>query len=121
MTTRTDGGAIFERVYAWVLQIPPGRVMTYGQISRLLRERLSARAVGWALRACPHDDRRIPWHRVVNAQGGISTDRLLTHAPGLQQALLEAEGIVFNDRGRLELGRYQWLPENPDDKDGEAG
>ncbi|HNB74093.1 MAG TPA: MGMT family protein, partial [Acidobacteriota bacterium] len=45
----TTGDGVFELVYAWVVQIPSGRVMTYGQISRLIDERLSAVGVGWAL------------------------------------------------------------------------
>src|SRR2546422_8751679 len=88
--------SVFEQVYWWVLQIPRGKVMTYGQISRLMDERLSAQAVGWALHATPDDGRKIPWHRVINSRGGISTSRGLNHPPGLQRGLLEAEDVVFD-------------------------
>jgi methylated-DNA-protein-cysteine methyltransferase-like protein len=81
--------------------------MTYGQVARLLLDRLSARAVGWALHGCPPD---VPWQRVVNRCGGISTDRLPDIPPGLQRALLEAEGVRFREDGRLDLGRYRWQP-----------
>jgi methylated-DNA-protein-cysteine methyltransferase-like protein len=92
----------FSRVHALVRRIPRGRVATYGQLSQLLDGRLSALAVGWAMRAAPDD---VPWHRVVNARGTMSTDG---SSPGLQRALLEAEGVRFDARGVLDLPRYQW-------------
>lgn len=98
---------VFEAVYELVRAIPPGRVMTYGQISGLLGSRISPVAVGWALHGCPED---VPWHRVVNASGGFSTDRLPDLPPGLQRALLEAEGVEIRLNGTLDLGRYRWNP-----------
>jgi methylated-DNA-protein-cysteine methyltransferase related protein len=95
------------RVYAWVRRIPRGRVMTYGQISALLRHRISARAVGWAMHASP---KGVPWHRVVNASGGCSTDRLFDFPAGFQRHLLEKEGVVFSKAGNLDLKRYRWTP-----------
>jgi len=101
---------IFEKIYRLVLKIPKGRVMTYGQIARLLEDRYSPRLVGWAMHSTPHDSRNIPWHRVINSRGGISTDRVIPYAPGLQQSLLEAEGVAFDDHGHCDLGTYQWSP-----------
>ena len=66
---------VFEKIYRLVLRIPPGRVMTYGQIARLLEERYSPRLVGWAMHATPHDERNIPWHRVINFRGRNGRDR----------------------------------------------
>jgi methylated-DNA-protein-cysteine methyltransferase-like protein len=88
-----------------VKRIPRGRVATYGQLSRLIDGRLTPVGVGWAVRAAPAD--AIPWHRVVNGRGGISTD---DQHPGLQRAMLEAEGVVFDRDGRLDLERYAWRP-----------
>lgn len=80
--------------------------MTYGQIALLLPP-LSARAVGWAMNSCPEG---VPWHRVVNSQGRCSTDRL-PHVPtGLQQSLLEREGVEFSSSGVLDLRVYRWFP-----------
>jgi methylated-DNA-protein-cysteine methyltransferase-like protein len=101
---------VFERIYRLVLRIPRGRVMTYGQIARLLEGRYSPRLVGWAMHATPHDGRNIPWHRVINSKGGISTGKVILHEPQMQQYLLEAEGVVFNERGCCDLGAYQWSP-----------
>jgi methylated-DNA-protein-cysteine methyltransferase-like protein len=84
--------------------------MTYGQIASLLAQRLSPRAVGWAMYGCPED---VPWQRVVNASGGCSTERRPDVPPGLQRALLEAEGVEFRDNGTLDLERYRWPPDRP--------
>ena len=97
--------SFFEQVYRVVGCIPPGRVATYGQIARILDMPRAARTVGWALRALPegHD---VPWQRVINAQGAISS----RGSPGaaVQQALLEDEGIVFDAQGRVDLNEYGW-------------
>ena len=100
----------FEKIYRIVLKIPRGRVMTYGQIARLLDDRYSPRLVGWAMHATPQDGRDIPWHRVINSKGGISTWRVIIQEPQLQRYLLEAEGVAFDDRGNCDLSRYQWSP-----------
>ena len=101
---------VFEEIYRLVLRIPHGRVMTYGQIARLLDDRYSPRLVGWAMHATPQDDRNIPWHRVINSRGAISTGRVILHEPERQRWMLEAEGVVFNDRGCCDLSVYQWSP-----------
>ena len=96
----------FEEVYAVVRKIPRGRVMNYGQIAKLIRHPLSARAVGWAMQQCPQG---LPWHRVVNASGGISTENM-TDPPGLQRLLLEGEGVSFDGAGKLSMTRYRFSP-----------
>lgn len=95
----------FERVWAIVKRIPRGRVATYGQISQMIDGRLTPVGVGWAVRAA--GEGTIPWHRVVNAKGGISTDG---EHPGLQRTLLEAEGIPFSKDGCVDLTRMGWRP-----------
>jgi methylated-DNA-protein-cysteine methyltransferase-like protein len=59
--------------------------------------------VGRALKGCPSD---LPWHRVVNAQGGISARRRVSSML-TQRILLEHEGIAFR-RGRVVLGAHGW-------------
>jgi len=97
----------FRAVHDLVRRIPRGRVMTYGQISTHLASRLSPAAVGWAMAGAPED---VPWHRVVNASGGCSTERRPDMPPGLQQALLEREGVRFRDDATLDIERYRWEP-----------
>ena len=101
---------VFEKIYRLVLRIPRGKVMTYGQIAKLLEERYSPRLVGWAMHATPHDERNIPWHRVINSQGAVSTGRVILHEPELQRLMLEAEDVVFDQRGHCDLSVYQWSP-----------
>src|SRR5260370_6604808 len=101
---------VFERVYRLVLKIPAGRVMTYGQIARLLEDRYSPRLVGWAMHATPDDGRNIPWHRVINSRGGTSTGKINLAEPDRQQWMLEAEGVVFDERGCCDPNVYQWSP-----------
>jgi methylated-DNA-protein-cysteine methyltransferase-like protein len=84
--------------------------MTYGQIARVMDDRYSPRLVGWAMHATPRDGREIPWHRVINSRGTVSTGRIILDQPDLQRLLLEAEGITFDDKGRCDLDRYQWSP-----------
>ena len=102
-----DHPGAYAEVYALVRRIPRGRVMTYGQIATLIENRLSPRAVGWAMHGCPDG---VPWQRVVNASGGCSTDRLPDIPLGLQRALLETEGVEFASNGTLDLERYRWTP-----------
>lgn len=109
---------VYEEIYKIVQQIPRGRVLTYGIISQMIGGRMSAQGVGWALQALgkskrkdadkTYDSDTVPWQRVVNAQGGISTHKVSTVAPGMQQHLLEGEGIIFNDECKLDLKKYFW-------------
>jgi len=97
---------LFDKVYWIVQRIPAGRVATYGQIARLLGIPRGARTVGWALHSLP-DDVEVPWQRVINAQGHVSTGWGGDESTG-QRALLEAEGIVFGQDGRVDLKVYGW-------------
>ncbi len=94
----------FPRVYELVRCVPEGRVVTYGQLAAALGDPRQARVVGWAMRVCPHG---VPWHRVVNSRGGLST---CAHDGGraLQRAMLEDEGVQFDEDGRVDLGICGW-------------
>jgi methylated-DNA-protein-cysteine methyltransferase-like protein len=95
----------FQRVWALVKRIPRGRVATYGMLSELIERRLTPLGVGWAIRAAPED--ALPWHRVVSSRGTVSTEK---EHPGLQRAMLEAEGVRFDARGVIDLERFGWRP-----------
>ncbi|MDP6977373.1 MAG: MGMT family protein [Myxococcota bacterium] len=96
----------YRRIYAVVRRIPRGKVATYGQVAELAELRGHARQVGYALHATP-DDVEIPWQRVINAKGEVST-RVDPMMEGLQRSLLEAEGVVFDRHGRVDLDRFRW-------------
>jgi methylated-DNA-protein-cysteine methyltransferase related protein len=96
-------------VYALVKKIPKGKVATYGQLAKLLGLPRHARHVGNALANTP-EEIKIPWQRVVNAEGRISL-RLKNWQSGaddLQRILLEAEGVVFDSTGKIDLRRFGW-------------
>lgn len=97
----TENDTFATRVYAVVAQIPYGRVVSYGQIARMLGAPQSARQVGWAMRRCPDE---LPWQRVVRADGSVAGGG---HA-ALRRALLEGEGIVFDPSGRVDMERHRW-------------
>ncbi len=94
-----------------VRRIPRGRVATYGQIAELAGLEGHARQVGYALHALPSGS-NVPWHRVINARGEISP-RTSGDSHELQRLLLEAEGIVIDTRGRLDLKRFRWQTRTP--------
>ncbi len=98
--------ALYQRIYAVVRRIPRGRVATYGQVAELAGAEGHARQVGYALHAMPPAS-GLPWHRVINARGEISA-RSGSDWGELQRLLLEEEGIEFNLRGRVDLGRFRW-------------
>lgn len=102
-----SGPGTHERILRVVRRIPRGRVVTYGQVAELAGLPRQARLVGYALAACR--DRRVPWQRVINARGEVSA-RAVSGNEDLQRALLEAEGVELDARGRIDLQRYRWSP-----------
>lgn len=88
------------KVVQIIRSIPPGRVMTYGQVARLAGNPRAARQVARILHSLSRTE-QLPWHRVLNAKGEISLEG------EEQQLALEAEGGVFDRAGKLSLSRYQ--------------
>jgi methylated-DNA-protein-cysteine methyltransferase-like protein len=104
---REDPGIepVYERIYRVVRQIPRGKVATYGQVAKIV-DRCTARMVGYAMAAlCGRTD--VPWQRVINSKGGIST-RSRGDGALRQRKLLEREGIHFDSRGRVNLRKVGW-------------
>ena len=101
-----------NHVWEIVRQIPPGRVATYGQIAALVPSipglspqslrAFGPRWVGAAMAACPEN---VPWHRVINSQGKIS---IRGGGENIQRKLLEAEGVEFDSRDRVNLKIFSW-------------
>ena len=98
----------YDRVYAFVEQVPAGRVVTYGQVALELGSPAAARAVGYALHFLPPNS-GVPWWRVVNVRGAISLKGRGPEAD-IQRQLLEADGVTFDTTGRMDLHRYRWWP-----------
>lgn len=95
----------FEQVYQLVARIPEGKVATYGQIAVLLGCPRASRVVGWAMRSAP-SERKLPCHRVVYQSGALAHPDVF--GPGVQRALLEAEGVTFHPDGRIEMEKHGW-------------
>ena len=93
-----------DNVYKIVKLIPAGKVMTYGQVAERLGNKNLARTVGNILHDNP-DPANIPCHRVVNAKGKVAEHYAFGGADA-QRAKLEAEGIVFEQNGRIDLKKY---------------
>ena len=108
----------YANVWQLVRQVPHGRLTTYGQIAKMIAppegitaeeyKTYGSRWVGNAMRACPPD---VPWQRVINAQGKVSARSSTKHV-NLQQQILEREGIVFSESGKVDFARVRW--EGPD-------
>ena len=96
-----------QRVIALIKKIPEGKVATYGQLAGLAGSPRAARQVVRTLHSSSEKE-GLPWHRVINSQGRISLK------PGsgyeLQRALLEAEGVTFDQSGTIDLEKYLWSP-----------
>jgi len=102
---RDAGEGLHQRIYDFVRRVPPGRVVTYGQVAAVVGG-CTARIVGYAMAAVPFWE-EVPWQRVINSRGEVSARR---HGDGelAQRELLEAEGVLFDARGRIDLARYRW-------------
>jgi len=95
----------YRRIAAVILQIPRGKVMTYGQVAEDAGLGRAARLVGYALHAI---GRRVPWQRVLGKRGGhLAQVSIKDPVFGTEQRLkLEAEGVVFTRSGGVDLSVY---------------
>jgi methylated-DNA-protein-cysteine methyltransferase-like protein len=99
----------FEKVYQVVIQIPYGRVTSYGAIARYLGTGGSARMVGWAMNASHNNPEQLPAHRVVN-RNGLLTGKHHFGGAELMQQLLESEGVVIIDSQIVNFDSCFWDP-----------
>ncbi len=93
-----------EKVYALAQKIPIGKVITYGQLATRAGNPKATRAVG-ILMKCNPDNKLIPCHRVVAANG-----ELTGYAFGgktIKKKKLQKEGVIFVG-GRVVLAVSGW-------------
>lgn len=93
----------FERVYDIVRKIPEGKVMTYGQIAKILGTK-DVRKIGFALHANKNSS-DVPCHRVVNKDGRLAPGYAFG-GPNEQKMRLMAEGIKFTSNSNVDLTKY---------------
>ncbi|MFC3041153.1 MGMT family protein [Virgibacillus xinjiangensis] len=98
-----------------IQQIPPGKVMSYGQIAKVAGSPRAARQVVRILHSmsAKYD---LPWHRVINAKGQVAMRE--ENAFEQQKFLLEEEGVEVTAGGVIDLDEYQFHIENciPDEE-----
>ncbi|MGG0643941.1 MGMT family protein [Sporosarcina gallistercoris] len=98
-----------------IQSIPPGYVMTYGQVAAAAGNRRAARQVVRVLHSMSASH-HLPWHRIINAKGGISTPVDAEEKGNRQRQLLEAEGVSFLPDGTIDLTVYRWLGFNGEEE-----
>ena len=98
--------SIYKQIHEIIRLIPSGKVATYAQISEIVGG-CTARMVGYAASSI-HLDSDIPWQRVINFKGRISLRSCGSGGELVQQKLLEAEGVKFDQSGRIDLEQYRW-------------
>lgn len=96
-----------NKVYELVARIPVGRVMTYGQIAAYCGAAWAAWEVGQIAHSGPSD---LPWHRVVNKQGGLAAG-WPNGGQSAHAAHLRAEGISVSDDYKIEIDTLLWRPD----------
>ena len=94
-------GKLYEDVYKVIEKIPPGKVVSYGQIAWMIGRPRAARVVGQALAHCPE---HLPWHRVVRSDGSIAVRSF----PEVWVMLLTSEGVTFLPDGRVDMRKHNW-------------
>ena len=101
----TEGNDAISRMCRVLADIPRGRVITYGDLAEMAGYPRAARLAGQTLRKLPRGT-KLPWHRVINAQGRISLPE-----PAAQRQIerLEKEGITLLN-GRIDLRKFRWHP-----------
>jgi len=95
-----------EHIIHLIKSIPYGRVTTYGALAFMAGNKGASLHVVRVLNSCSEKD-NLPWYRVVNSKGTIS---LTGEGADLQRKLLEEEGVVFDDKGRIDFSMYLWRP-----------
>ncbi len=97
---------LMARVFALVEACPAGRVTTYGWLAKAVGYPRGARMIGWIMNESRPG---VPAQRVINSKGELSGSWAFG-SPERMRLLLESEGIVFNDDGKVDLKRYGWDP-----------
>lgn len=106
----TDDVSLRQAVYQLMSQLPVDKVTTYGDLATMAGSPRAARIVGGIAHQGPEE---LPWHRLVNAEGGLATGY-----PGgqeMQRQLLEQDGIECDEQYKVkDFGKCRWRPQEYD-------
>lgn len=91
------------QILSIVSEIPEGKVVSYGQIAKMIGRENNSRLIGKVLSNASHYG-EFPCHRVVNHSGRL--------APAFerQEELLRNEGVHFLENGHVDMKRHRWEP-----------
>ena len=103
-----EAAKLCAQVYALVRACPAGRVTTYGALGKAIGYPRGARMVGWIMNVTPQG-LDVPAQRVVSKDGTL-TGGWAFGGKEQMRALLEGEGVTFDDRGRVAMRRHEWSP-----------
>ncbi len=95
------------RVAVVLARVPAGKAVTYGQLAALCGRPLNARLAGTVVGSGVS-----PYAYKVVGAGGRLTGAAAFLVPGLQGELLRADGVSFLPRGRVDLQRSGWTPDD---------
>jgi O-6-methylguanine DNA methyltransferase len=90
-------------VYSYLLTIPKGKVVSYGQIAEHFGNKKLARVVGNILHNNPSEE-KYPCYKVVNSKGQLSANFAFGGIEK-QKEKLEADGVEVVDY-RVDLKKY---------------
>ena len=105
-STYDKAALLKSRIFALVRACPAGRVTTYGWLAKAVGYPRGARMVGWIMN---EGGPGVPAQRVINSKGELSGSWAFG-SPDRMRLLLESEGVIFSDEGRVDLKRYGWDP-----------
>lgn len=95
------------KIYALMALVPIDKVTTYGDLAAMAGHPRAARIVGGIAHQGPID---LPWHRLVNAQGGLAIG--FPGGQDAQQQLLAQDGIECDETWRIkDFGERRWRPQ----------
>lgn len=107
MTENLPEDSFRDQVIQIILQIPHGKVTTYGTVATLAGSPRAAREVGYLLHSLT-EKYNLPWQRVINKKGYISIRGNEVNIKNLQKKLLEEEGVEVSEEFMVDLKKYGW-------------
>ena len=96
-----------EKALAVIRQIPPGKIMTYGQVATMAGSPRAARQVTRILHSMSNKY-NLPWHRIVNIHGQIAVRD--DESRFFQRKLLLDEGVEVDQNDQIDLARFRFDP-----------
>ena len=98
--------AFTREVINIIKSIPAGKVCTYGRIAGMAGQPNGARQVTRVIHSMSRKH-GLPWHRIINSKGCIGLPKPDQYDE--QRALLKSEGVLFDEKDRIDLKKYLWM------------